>query len=519
MSEKKAPPQAMNEELDRMFAMSIALEEAEGGDSLFFRQDFDQFAKQFPTHNGISLHESVPIDGRTNPHMIKSSNQDKDSDASSYEYKLAEDSDDDIGDSNNEVLDEAAVPQDEKSAANSDSSFEYIFHGYGSVDEIPLQFIRTCNSIQDLEQICKSIAHKEDQKRNLHWEAAKSRLSELRQTEKVLRIMKEQFARIEQEEEECSSTVKKGDIHEDDGFVVLVPSDVKQDSTIEDVRKGVETIALDSNKKIHPELTVDNLRWTIVLYSKQNMDEVGMPIKNLMEHFGIHRMSPPDRQNRFQTIVTDQCVLYQAEEVGWVLFLKEDEEPPRVPRKKRKKAKVWPQDEDFSVDSDAAVDEGFVSKRGWRLADVDDLNQLLDGPDAVDPRRKYNKKWNVEGPRPPMQRRGSLSPPRRKEGATKPPHYRHLQCETKTSRVMEDYFKDPNDLSKRKQALDYIENCYSKHELRRIIGRLFDVVEGDFGTGCTSVQAAATKRLNAISPKNRDSRSAPDEEFTSEEAI
>lgn len=47
----------MNEELDRMFAMSIALEEAEGGDSLFFRQDFDQFAKQFPTHNGISLHE------------------------------------------------------------------------------------------------------------------------------------------------------------------------------------------------------------------------------------------------------------------------------------------------------------------------------------------------------------------------------------------------------------------------------------------------------------------------------
>ncbi len=60
MSEEKATQQAVNEELDRMFAMSIALEEAEGGDSLFFKQDFEQFAEQFPPakfHNGISLNE------------------------------------------------------------------------------------------------------------------------------------------------------------------------------------------------------------------------------------------------------------------------------------------------------------------------------------------------------------------------------------------------------------------------------------------------------------------------------
>ena len=46
MSEEKATQQAVNEELDRMFAVSIALEEAEGGDSLFFKQDFEQFAEQ-----------------------------------------------------------------------------------------------------------------------------------------------------------------------------------------------------------------------------------------------------------------------------------------------------------------------------------------------------------------------------------------------------------------------------------------------------------------------------------------
>ena len=34
-SERKPPPPAVSEEMDRMFAMSIALEEAEGGDSLY----------------------------------------------------------------------------------------------------------------------------------------------------------------------------------------------------------------------------------------------------------------------------------------------------------------------------------------------------------------------------------------------------------------------------------------------------------------------------------------------------
>ncbi len=83
--------------------------------------------------------------------------------------------------------------------------------------------------------------------------------------------------------------------------------------------------------------------------------------------------------------------------------------------------------------------------------------------------------------------------------------YGHLMTEAEAVSIppqdVDDYIDDPCNAKKKQRLLDCVENCNSKYELISIISRLFYVME-DYEKGALSVKAAATKRLNAISPTN-----------------
>ena len=396
----------------------------------------------------------------------------QDNDESSYEV---------VGDSDNN---DASLPSDENSAGSD--SFEYVFDEYSSVDEIPLDFIQNCNSVQDLEQICKALSRKEDQKSNQHWEAANLRLSKLKQKEWLLCLMEEQYTEIEQENKESSRMFKGVDANEDDEFV-LVPSDSKNDFVVEEARNGIKTMTLNCNEE-HP-LSIENLRSTIGTYSRQNKEELpGMPIKTLMRHYGIDRRSPQDRLNLFQGIIATQCVFCQVEEIGWILFLKDAVKDVDMPLKGSYKRKQFtmPLQDDCSVDSNAAVAPpcNKIKKKNDGTKQNNSTLRVAD-PYSPNPSTMHSKAWD------------SVQDLRRPREFT-----------------MEDYYEDPQDPQKRKWALDYIEGCNSKSELERIVGRLFHVVEDTFWSGGSSVQAAAAKRLNKISPiRRRDSRNGNDTEL------
>ena len=418
-------------------------------------------------------HQAAPMDcsdGALNSGDPSLKKQEKvvsqDNDESSYEV---------VGDSDNN---DASLSSDENSAGSD--SFEYVFDEYSSVDEMPLDFIQNCNSVQDLEQICKALSRKEDQKSNQHREAANLRLSKLKQKEWLLCLMEEQYTEIEQENEESSRMIKGEDTHEDDEFV-LVPSDSKNDFVVEEARNGIKTMTLDCNKE-HP-LSIENLRSTIGTYSRQNKEELpGMPIKTLMRHYGIDRRAPQDRLNLFQGIIATQCVFCQVEEIGWVLFLKDVVKDVDVPLKgsyKRKQFTMPLQNEDgCSVDSNAAICGGVAPPCNKMKKKNDGTKQnngtlRVADPYFANPSIMHSKAWN------------SIQDLRRPGEFT-----------------MEDYYEDPQDPQKRKEALDYIERCNSNSELERIVGRLFHVVEDIYGSGGSSVQAAAAKRLARRRNKN-----------------
>ena len=209
-------------------------------------------------------------------------------------------------------VDENSVQQEIDTGSEDSSnasSFELVFHGIHSVQDITLEGIEDCNSLPDMEYICNAL-EANIEKRSLR-KAAENRLFLLRQ---------------QQQWEE-----------EEDEFVVILSNNKKTDvetakatskhKAKEDDDCCAATALINNHDSIpnkpHPELTSTILRSAIEMYAKENPEDLGMPMKKLIKFFGIKKKISKQTQDRFQKIVNQQCLLVNTDKNGRVLFLKD----------------------------------------------------------------------------------------------------------------------------------------------------------------------------------------------------
>lgn len=254
--------------------------------------------------------------------------------SSEYTYEL-EDSSLDEDDYNFTSLDDDGN-QESFDTIGSGGSFELVFQGIDSVEDVTFEYIESCNSLVDMEQISKVLA-KDSSKNNDLLNATSTRLLILREQEfrkknggndgigddfvvvtsnlKSMGISKEADIEITKARDMCSQKISStsGSDSESAGTASL--------NAIADNKKAAST------KPIYPDLTAKNLRSAIVFYSSEHPDDLGMPMKKLMKFYGIGKSTPPSLQNEFLQIVNQECLLETSDELGRVLFLKEDDEP------------------------------------------------------------------------------------------------------------------------------------------------------------------------------------------------
>jgi len=220
------------------------------------------------------------------------------------------------GDDNNQEGSEACN-QEDSDAESSSSSFEFVFQGIDSVENMTPEYIESCTSLSDIEEIHKKLIADGSKFYLVH--VANQRILTLRQKDN----------HDEDDGDDDSFVV----ITSDNNSMELNPKTEKESSST-NAQKTTSASATSStntsasNKQtIYPDLTPNNLRSAIVIYSREHPDDLGMPMKKLMKFFGIKNKTPPERRDHFQKIVNQQCLLETSDEIGRVLFLKESDEP------------------------------------------------------------------------------------------------------------------------------------------------------------------------------------------------
>ncbi len=220
------------------------------------------------------------------------------------------------GDDSNQELSEACNQEDSDSD-RSGSSFVFVFQGIDLVENMTPEYIESCTSLSEIEEIHKKLIADGSKFYLVH--VANQRILTLRQKDN-----------------------HNEDAGDDDDFVVITSDNnstelntkTKKESSSTNTQKTTSASATSStntsasNKPtIYPDLTPNILRSVIVIYSREHPDDLGMPMKKLMKFFAIKKKTPPERRDHFQKLVNQQCLLETSDEIGRVLFLKESDEP------------------------------------------------------------------------------------------------------------------------------------------------------------------------------------------------
>lgn len=339
--------------------------------------------------------------------------------------------------------------QEHSDAESSGSSFEFVFQGIDSVENMTPEYIESCTSMSDIEEIRKKLIADGSKFYLVH--LANKRLLTLR--------LKDNHNK---------------DDDDDDDFVIITSDNNSTGRNTKTEKEPNSTTAqkttsasatsnvIASNKQtIYPDLTPNNLRSAIVIYSREHPDDLGMPMKKLMKFFGIKKKTPAERRDNFQKIVNQQCLLETSDEIGRVLFLKEADEPCVDYKRKY---------DDAKEKYDDAVDE---HNRYWLtvMKQIENCNSIRELQVIIDELRKAN-----------------IDLPHHMTAATE-------RMQTLSRSSIDDIkkkkkYNNANDLHDRKVVMVKIKNCNSIRELRVLMNS---------GIPLQHYMAAATERMRTLS--------------------